>query len=101
MFKCLNEDCNHTFDQPAKQYDSEGDYIEVCPYCEYDELVQISICVKCGELARYFESLCDGCKGLIRDTLKAPIDFLMVEYGFDARDIEEEFTKLIEGEEKE
>jgi len=98
MYKCLNENCGRTFEQPAKQYDEKGDYIEVCPYCEHDEKEQISIFRKCGEPSEYLEALCDGCKGMIRDTLKVPVNFLLTEYGFEASDITEQFTRLIERE---
>ena len=94
MWKC--EKCGRTFEIPAKQYDEKGDHIEVCPYCEDDEKVKVSICTKCGEPSDYLETLCDGCKGLIRATLKAPVDFLMTDYGFDAKDINEQFVKLVE-----
>jgi predicted amidophosphoribosyltransferase len=96
MYKCLNENCGKTFEQPAKQYDEKGNYIEVCPYCEQDEKERVSICTKCGEPSEYLETLCDGCKGLIRDTLRSPVNFLLTDYGFDAKDIEEQFAQLVE-----
>jgi hypothetical protein len=97
MWKCLNEECQRTFDRPAKQY-GEIRYTEVCPYCEYDELERISICTKCGEPSEYLESLCGGCKGIIRDTFREPLRFLTEEYGFELSDVADEFTYLVERE---
>jgi hypothetical protein len=99
MWKCLNEECQRIFDQPAKRYDEKGDYIEVCPYCESDEKERVSICTKCGEPSEYLESLCDGCKNLIKDTFREPLRFLTEEYGFELSDVASEFTSLVETEE--
>ena len=89
---------------PKKMVEYHGDMaigkFNHCPHCLNDGIEQVSICQKCGEPSEYLETLCDGCKGLIRDTLKEPVNFLLTEYRFDAKDVEEQFVKLIEGEEE-